>query len=83
MARTITFMQAINEAMAEEMRRDPSVFVMGEDVRVAAFGQTAGLVKEFGPERVVDTAICENAITGVAAGARHVRPSSDPGADVL
>lgn len=69
MARTITFMQAINEAMAEEMRRDPSVFVMGEDVRVAAFGQTAGLVKEFGPERVVNTPICENAITGVAAGA--------------
>jgi len=69
MARTITFMQAINEAMAEEMRRDPSVFVLGEDVRVAAFGQTAGLVKEFGPERVINTIIAENAITGVAAGA--------------
>jgi pyruvate dehydrogenase E1 component beta subunit len=69
MARTITFMQAINEAMAEEMRRDPSVFVLGEDVRVAAFGQTAGLVKEFGPERVINTPIAENAITGVAAGA--------------
>ena len=43
MARKITFMQAINEAMAEEMRRDPSVFVFGEDVRVSAFGQTAGI----------------------------------------
>lgn len=69
MARTITFMQAINEAMAEEMRRDPSVFVLGEDVRVGAFGQTTGLVQEFGPERVLDTPICENALAGAAAGA--------------
>jgi len=69
MARKITFMQAINEAMAEEMRRDPSVFVFGEDVRVSAFGQTAGLVKEFGEERVVNTPIAENAITGAAIGA--------------
>ncbi|MBN2122660.1 MAG: alpha-ketoacid dehydrogenase subunit beta, partial [Deltaproteobacteria bacterium] len=51
MGRTITFSQALNEAMAEEMRRDPSVFVMGEDVRVSPFGQTAGLVDEFGEER--------------------------------
>jgi len=69
MARKITFMQAINEAMAEEMRRDPSVFVFGEDVRVSAFGQTAGLVKEFGEERVINTPIAENAITGAAIGA--------------
>jgi len=69
MARKITFMQAINEAMAEEMRRDPSVFVFGEEVRVSAFGQTAGLVKEFGEERVVNTPIAENAITGAAIGA--------------
>lgn len=69
MARKITFMQAINEAMAEEMRRDPSVFVFGEDVRVSPFGQTAGLVKEFGEERVVNTPIAENAITGAAIGA--------------
>ena len=68
MARTITFMQAITEAMAEEMRRDPKVFVLGEDVRVGAFGQTSGLVKEFGEERVVNTVIAENAITGVAMG---------------
>lgn len=69
MAKTISFLQAINEAMAEEMRRDPSVFVLGEDVRIGAFGQTAGLVKEFGEERVLNTPISENAITGVAMGA--------------
>ncbi|MFH1241896.1 MAG: alpha-ketoacid dehydrogenase subunit beta [Pseudomonadota bacterium] len=69
MARTISFLQALNEAMAEEMRRDPSVFVLGEDVRIGAFGQTAGLIKEFGEERVLNTPIAENAITGVAMGA--------------
>ncbi|MEW5723826.1 MAG: alpha-ketoacid dehydrogenase subunit beta [Thermodesulfobacteriota bacterium] len=69
MARKINFMQALNEAMAEEMRRDPKVFVLGEDVRIGAFGQTAGLVKEFGGERVLNTPIAENAITGVAMGA--------------
>lgn len=69
MARTITFMQALTEAMAEELRRDPKVFVLGEDVRMGAFGQTAGLVKEFGEERVLNTVIAENAITGVAMGA--------------
>ncbi len=69
MARKISFLQALNEAMAEEMRRDPSVFVLGEDVRIGAFGQTAGLVKEFGEERVLNTPIAENAITGVAMGA--------------
>ncbi|MCG6880741.1 MAG: alpha-ketoacid dehydrogenase subunit beta [Deltaproteobacteria bacterium] len=69
MARNISFLQALNEAMAEEMRRDPAVFVMGEDVRIGAFGQTAGLVKEFGEERVLNTPIAENAITGVAMGA--------------
>jgi acetoin:2,6-dichlorophenolindophenol oxidoreductase subunit beta len=69
MARTITYMQAINEAIAEEMRRDSSVFVMGEDVRVSPFGQTAGLVKEFGEARILNTPIAENAITGAAMGA--------------
>ncbi len=69
MSRTITFLQALNEAMAEEMRRDERVFILGEDVRIGAFGQTSGLVKEFGPERVLNTPIAENAITGVAMGA--------------
>lgn len=68
MARTITYLQALNEAMAEEMRRDPEVFVLGEDVRIGAFGQTSGLVNEFGNERVLNTPIAENAITGVAMG---------------
>lgn len=68
MARKINFLQAINEAMAEEMRRDSKVFVLGEDVHVGVFGQTAGLVKEFGDERVINTPIAENAITGVAMG---------------
>ncbi|MCG2722544.1 MAG: alpha-ketoacid dehydrogenase subunit beta, partial [Thermodesulfovibrionales bacterium] len=69
MARKISFLQALNEAMAEEMRRDPAVFVLGEDVRIGAFGQTAGLLAEFGEERLVNTPIAENAITGVAMGA--------------
>jgi len=69
MGRTISFSQALNEAMAEEMRRDPMVFVMGEDVRVSPFGQTAGLVNEFGEERILNTPIAENAITGAAMGA--------------
>jgi pyruvate dehydrogenase E1 component beta subunit len=69
MGRKISFLKALNEAMAEEMRRDPSVFVLGEDVRIGAFGQTAGLVKEFGEERILNTPIAENAITGVAIGA--------------
>jgi pyruvate/2-oxoglutarate/acetoin dehydrogenase E1 component len=69
MGRTISYSQALNEAMAEEMRRDPAVFVLGEDVRISSFGQTAGLVKEFGPERMLNTPIAENAITGVAMGA--------------
>ena len=69
MPRTITFSQALNEAMAEELRRDPKVFILGEDVRIGAFGQTAGLVNEFGEERVINTVIAENAITGVAMGA--------------
>jgi pyruvate dehydrogenase E1 component beta subunit len=62
-------MQALNEAMAEEMRRDPTVFVMGIDVRIGVFGQTSGLIKEFGPERVLNTPIAESAITGAAMGA--------------
>ncbi|MBW2368463.1 MAG: alpha-ketoacid dehydrogenase subunit beta [Deltaproteobacteria bacterium] len=68
MTRKISFLQAINEAMAEEMRSDQDVFVIGEDVHIGVFGQTAGLVKEFGDDRVLNTPIAENAITGVAIG---------------
>jgi len=69
MARKITYSRALNEAMAEEMRRDPSVFILGEDVRLGVFGVTTGLVNEFGEERVLNTPIAENAITGAAMGA--------------
>jgi len=69
--RTITFAQAVNEALAEEMRRDPRVFILGEDVAEAGtpFKVLSGLVDEFGPDRVRDTPISEAGFTGVAVGA--------------
>ena len=69
--RQITFAQAVNEALAEEMRRDPTVFIIGEDVAEAGtpFKVLAGLVDEFGPERVIDSPISEAGITGLAVGA--------------
>src|SRR5437660_1028912 len=71
--RTLTFAQAVNEALAEEMRRDQAVFVIGEDVAEAGtpFKVLAGLVEEFGPERVVDSPISEPGIT--ALGVADVR----------
>lgn len=67
----VTFIDAIREGMAEEMRRDPSVFLLGEDVGTygGAFRASAGFLDEFGPERVVDTPISESGIVGVAVGA--------------
>jgi pyruvate/2-oxoglutarate/acetoin dehydrogenase E1 component len=69
--RTLTFAQAVNEALSEEMRRDKTVFVIGEDVAEAGtpFKVLAGLVHEFGPERVVDSPISEPGITGLGVGA--------------
>jgi len=68
--RTITVSEAINLALAEEMRRDPKVFLMGEDVALGGYmAVTTGLVEEFGPGRVRDTPISENAIVGSAVGA--------------
>ena len=69
--REITFAQAINEALAEEMRRDPSVFIIGEDVAEAGtpFKVLSGLVKEFGTERVIDSPISEAGIVGIGVGA--------------
>ncbi len=69
--RTITFKQAVLEALTEEMRADPSVVVIGEDVGKAGgvFLQTQGLFEAFGPTRVIDTPISEAAIMGVAIGA--------------
>ena len=71
MARKITFSEAINEAMAEEMRRDEAVFLIGEDVGLfgGVFGVSAGLFDEFGEERVRDTPISETAIIGGGLGA--------------
>jgi pyruvate/2-oxoglutarate/acetoin dehydrogenase E1 component len=69
--REITMGEAVREALAEEMRRDARVFVMGEDVAEAgtAFKVLNGLVDEFGPERVLDTPISEAGFTGIAVGA--------------
>ena len=69
--RQISFSEALNEAMAEEMRRDPAIFLMGEDVGVfgGVFGVSSGLLDEFGPERVRDTPISEAVIVGSGLGA--------------
>jgi pyruvate/2-oxoglutarate/acetoin dehydrogenase E1 component len=69
--REIYYWQAVNEALAEEMQRDPAVFIMGEDVGVygGAYAVTRGLLEKFGPERVRDTAISEAAIVGAGLGA--------------
>ena len=69
----ITYSQALNEALREEMRRDPAVVVLGEDIGIwgggGVFGVTRGLLDEFGPERIRDTPISENGFTGAALGA--------------
>jgi acetoin:2,6-dichlorophenolindophenol oxidoreductase subunit beta len=69
--RELTLSQAVNEALREELRRDPTVFVIGEDVADAGtpFKVLLGLVDEFGPTRVVDSPISEAGITGLALGA--------------
>jgi len=69
--RELTFGQAVREALAEEMRADPSVCIIGEDVAEAGtpFKVLAGLVDEFGPERVIDSPISEAGITSLAVGA--------------
>ena len=69
--REITFAEAVREALAEEMRRDPTVFIMGEDVAEAGtpFKVLSGLVEEFGKERVMDTPISEPGFTGMGVGA--------------
>ncbi|WP_272945040.1 alpha-ketoacid dehydrogenase subunit beta [Thermogemmatispora carboxidivorans] len=68
--REITLGQAIREALAEEMRRDPRVLLLGEDVAEAGtpFKVLSGLVEEFGPERVIDTPISEAGFTGIGVG---------------
>ncbi|MCU0511173.1 MAG: alpha-ketoacid dehydrogenase subunit beta [Anaerolineae bacterium] len=74
-----TYIAAINEALFEEMRRDPMVLLIGEDVRIGVFAGTRGLHKEFGDKRVLDTPISELAVAGagVGAAATGLRPVVD------
>ena len=69
--RELSFAQAIKEAITEEMRRDPCVFIMGEDVGEAGttFKVLVGLIDEFGPQRVIDTPISEPGFAGIGVGA--------------
>ena len=68
-----TYAEAAREAIAEEMRRDPDVWALGEDLgRGGVFGQYAGLAAEFGPERICDTPISEASIMGASVGAAMV-----------
>jgi 2-oxoisovalerate dehydrogenase E1 component beta subunit len=81
MPKEITYLEAIREALVEEMRRDAKVFVLGEDVGPygGAFGVTQGLYEEFGELRVIDTPISESAIVGISIGAalRGYRPVAE------
>jgi pyruvate/2-oxoglutarate/acetoin dehydrogenase E1 component len=81
MSKELSYLEAIREALQEEMRRDPKVFVLGEDVGAygGAFGVTQGLYEEFGEMRVVDTPISESAIVGASIGAalRGYRPVAE------
>jgi pyruvate dehydrogenase E1 component beta subunit len=69
--RELTMGEAVREALSEEMRRDPSVFIMGEDVAEAGtpFKVLSGMVEEFGKSRVIDTPISEPGFTGIGVGA--------------
>src|SRR5438105_3267702 len=69
--RTLTFSQAIHEATEQEMARDPRVFVMGQGIDdfKGMYGTTKGLAEKFGGERVFDTPLSEEGMTGVAVGA--------------
>jgi pyruvate dehydrogenase E1 component beta subunit len=60
--------QAVNQALREEMARDPRVLVIGEDISMSVFGDTRGLIDEFGPERIRDTPISETLLTAAAVG---------------
>lgn len=67
---TLTYIEAINEGLRDEMRRDPTVFLLGEDIGGygGAFKATKGLLEEFGEGRVIDTVLAEGAIIGAATG---------------
>lgn len=69
--KTLMYREALNEALFEEMKRDPTVFIMGEGIaeRGGSYKVTVGLLEEFGKERVIDTPISENGFTGMGVGA--------------
>src|SRR3981189_53987 len=94
MSKELSYLEAIREALAEEMRRDPKVFVLGEDVGAygGAFGVTQGLYEEFGDLRVLDTPSSESARGAPRVPARRrdairrfhlvrVRSDREPGGD--
>ena len=72
--RQITYRQALNEALAEELERDPNVFLMGEEVAEynGAYKVSQGLLERFGPKRIIDTPISENGFAGLGVGAAMV-----------
>jgi 2-oxoisovalerate dehydrogenase E1 component beta subunit len=69
--KTLSYIEAISEGLREEMRRDPTVFLIGEDIGTfgGAFKATRGFIEEFGPDRVIDSVLAEGAIIGAATGA--------------
>ncbi|MCP4757705.1 MAG: alpha-ketoacid dehydrogenase subunit beta [Proteobacteria bacterium] len=75
----LMLLQAINEALREEMERDEKVYIIGEDVQQATFMTTAGLVDQFGADRVMDTPLAETAVAGAAVGSAMTgyRPVAD------
>ena len=76
---TMTVREALRDAMAEEMRRDEDVFVMGEEVAEyqGAYKVTQGLLQEFGAKRVIDTPITEHGFAGLGVGAALAGPEAD------
>ena len=72
MASNAIYIEAINQAIIEEMARDESVFIMGEDIRRSVYGATAGLFDQFGERRVLDTPLSENGFFGAAIGSSLV-----------
>ena len=66
------FIEAINHATKEEMRKDSNVFIMGEDITLSVYGATQDLLSEFGDKRVLDTPLSENGFVGAAVGASLV-----------
>jgi len=74
LGKPVTLLEAIREALWEELERDPDVFLMGEDIGAygGAFKVTDGFLEAFGPDRIIDTPISEAGFTGAAAGAAHM-----------